>query len=188
MATSEPGQVIETFINLFNSGDHAGLLDLYEDGVTFVGEPGSPPAVGKAAVSQILEGFLAMKGTMTLVASSTIVSGDIGLCHDHWRLEAPDADPMEGTTADVVRRQADGSWRYVIDNPWGSAVVQAGQGWTADSPPCSPPPSCSEPAEAWRRPARRRPPRRRAWSSRASATPRSTAVPPPTCSPPRWWA
>ena len=128
MAATEPAQVIEVFIKLFNSGDHAGLMDLYEEGVTFVGEPGAAPTTGKAAVGQILEGFLAMKGTMKLIASSTIVSGDIALCHDHWHLEAPGADAMEGTTADVVRRQADGSWRYVIDNPWGSAVVQAAQG------------------------------------------------------------
>jgi ketosteroid isomerase-like protein len=26
---------------------------------------------------------------------------------------------MGATTAEVVRRQADGTWRYVIDNVWG---------------------------------------------------------------------
>jgi hypothetical protein len=30
---------------------------------------------------------------------------------------------MEGTTAEVVRRQADGTWRYAIDNPWGGVVL-----------------------------------------------------------------
>jgi ketosteroid isomerase-like protein len=24
-------------------------------------------------------------------------------------------------SADVMRRQADGTWRFVIDNPWGTA-------------------------------------------------------------------
>lgn len=128
MPASEPSQVIEQWIKLFNSADLEGLSELYEDDVAFVAEPGSAPVTGKAAVHQVLEGFLAMKGTMSLVASSTVTAGDIALCHDHWRLEAPGADPMEGTTADVVRRQADGSWKYVIDNPWGSAVVGASQG------------------------------------------------------------
>jgi ketosteroid isomerase-like protein len=27
---------------------------------------------------------------------------------------------LTGHNADVLRRQADGSWRFVIDNPWGT--------------------------------------------------------------------
>ena len=30
---------------------------------------------------------------------------------------------MQGTTSDVLRRQADGTWLFVIDNPWGSAIL-----------------------------------------------------------------
>jgi ketosteroid isomerase-like protein len=49
---------------------------------------------------------------------------DSALLHSAWTLATtgPDGVPinMAGTTADVVRRQADGTWRFVIDNPWGS--------------------------------------------------------------------
>jgi ketosteroid isomerase-like protein len=27
---------------------------------------------------------------------------------------------LEAKNADVLRRQSDGSWRFVIDNPWGT--------------------------------------------------------------------
>jgi len=27
---------------------------------------------------------------------------------------------LTGHNADVLRRQSDGSWRFVIDNPWGT--------------------------------------------------------------------
>jgi ketosteroid isomerase-like protein len=27
---------------------------------------------------------------------------------------------LTGQNADVLRRQPDGSWRFVIDNPWGT--------------------------------------------------------------------
>jgi ketosteroid isomerase-like protein len=30
---------------------------------------------------------------------------------------------MEGKGFDVMRRQSDGSWKMVIDNPWGTAVL-----------------------------------------------------------------
>jgi ketosteroid isomerase-like protein len=35
----------------------------------------------------------------------------------------PDGEPvrLEAQNADVLRRQEDGSWRFVIDNPWGTA-------------------------------------------------------------------
>jgi ketosteroid isomerase-like protein len=34
----------------------------------------------------------------------------------------PDGEPVRlaASNADVLRRQADGSWRFVIDNPWGT--------------------------------------------------------------------
>jgi ketosteroid isomerase-like protein len=31
---------------------------------------------------------------------------------------------MEHTSADVLRRQADGRWLFVIDNPWGTSILQ----------------------------------------------------------------
>lgn len=44
--------------------------------------------------------------------------------HFHsWSFDGtgPDGEPVRLTAnnADVLRRQADGTWRFVIDNPWG---------------------------------------------------------------------
>jgi ketosteroid isomerase-like protein len=53
-----------------------------------------------------------------------IVSGDIALLISDWRLRGKAADgsdvDLTGTTADVARRGPDG-WKYVIDNPFGTA-------------------------------------------------------------------
>jgi len=49
---------------------------------------------------------------------------DIALTHNRWSLQYPGrSDPMQGETAEVVRRQPDGGWRYAIDNPAGGAVI-----------------------------------------------------------------
>ncbi len=48
--------------------------------------------------------------------------GDLALLHAEWTLKGtgPDGQAVElaGRTSEVVRRQTDGSWRYVIDNPY----------------------------------------------------------------------
>jgi ketosteroid isomerase-like protein len=53
------------------------------------------------------------------------VAGDIALLIVDWSMRGTARDgsavDMGGTATDVVRRGADGRWRYVIDNPHGTA-------------------------------------------------------------------
>ena len=68
-----------------------------------------------------------MKPTLQLGALNVVLAGDIALSIANWTMTgtAPDGSPvkMQGTTSDVLRRQADGTWLFVIDNPWGSAIL-----------------------------------------------------------------
>jgi ketosteroid isomerase-like protein len=51
-------------------------------------------------------------------------ASDLALVVGTWSFTgtAPDGEAVKltGHNADVLRRQADGSWRFVIDNPWGT--------------------------------------------------------------------
>jgi ketosteroid isomerase-like protein len=126
MAAQQPDQVIEEFVKHFNAGDLDGLLDnLYEGDAVLVPEPGPATISGTAALREVLQAFIGMNGTMKIVSATAYPHGDIALTHSHWRLDVPDGEGMEGTTAEVVRRQPDGSWKYAIDNPWGGAVLGA---------------------------------------------------------------
>ena len=125
MAATRPEQIIELFVASFNAGDLEGLTSLYESGAAIIPEPGQDPLSGVSAISEFFKGFLAMKGRLTVLASSAVQCGDIALTHSSWRLDAPGAEPMEGATAEVSRRQPDGTWLYVIDNPWGAGVLAA---------------------------------------------------------------
>jgi ketosteroid isomerase-like protein len=124
MLASQPSEVIRCFRDLFNARDLDGLMaDCYDDDIVLL-LPGADPASGKDAVRAVLEQFVGMNGTMTLLGSTQVVSGDIALSTDHWRLEPAEGDAMEGKTSDVVRRQPDGSWKYIVDVPFGNAVIQ----------------------------------------------------------------
>ena len=118
MAATEPGQVIEQFAKQFNSGDIEGLASLYEDGAVFIPAPGTvlSDATGLRAA---LQGFLDTKGTIAIVSTSVVVNGDLALTHSHWRLDIPGGEAREHRSAEVTRRQPDGTWKYAIDNPYG---------------------------------------------------------------------
>lgn len=120
MAT-EASQVIVEFTKYFNAGDLEGSASLYEEGAALLMEPTSK--VGDADVRTVLSAYLGMKGTMTIEKSAAFVLGDLALTHNQLRLEAPGAEPMTFASAELARRQPDGTWRYVIDNPFGAAVL-----------------------------------------------------------------
>ena len=125
MAATQPDQIIELFAASFNAGDVEGLTSLYEAGASIIPDPAAGAVTGIAAIREALQPFVAMGGTLTILASTSVQSGDIALTHSSWRLEAAGADPMEATSAEVSRRQPDGTWRYVVDNPWGAGILAA---------------------------------------------------------------
>jgi ketosteroid isomerase-like protein len=70
---------------------------------------------------------------------TVFVAGDIALVISRWTLELSGADGevsrQSGTATDVMRRQSDGTWRYVIDNPQGVALGVCAQGRQAGRRP-----------------------------------------------------
>ena len=65
-----------------------------------------------------------MKGTLDLKVKRVLETGGLALVAGDWSFTGtgPDGTPvtLTGHNADVLRHQADGSWRFVIDNPWGT--------------------------------------------------------------------
>lgn len=121
MPAHTPEEVHRVFVEAFNAGDLDALLALYEPDARMVPEPGHVVA-GAEAIRGVLAGFLATKGTIVLTTRTAVPAGELALLHGEWTLRGtgPDGQPLElaGRTAEVVRRQPDGSWRYVIDNPY----------------------------------------------------------------------
>jgi uncharacterized protein (TIGR02246 family) len=111
------------FAAAFNAGDLDALVALYEPDAILIPEPGRTVR-GHAAIREELQAFLALKGTMTIQPLSIIPTGDLALTHGQWTLSAigPDGRPLTlgGKTAEVLRRQPDGTWLHAIDNPYGT--------------------------------------------------------------------
>jgi uncharacterized protein (TIGR02246 family) len=124
MTTSTPEQVLAAIVEGINSGDLDGLMPLYESEAAFATEPGSL-AHGASGVREALAGFISMNGTLDLEVTRVLEVDDLALVTGVWSFDGagPDGEPvrLEANNVDVLRRQADGGWRFVIDNPWGTA-------------------------------------------------------------------
>jgi uncharacterized protein (TIGR02246 family) len=123
MPTATPEQVLATIVDGINSGDLEMLTPLYERGAAFATEPGSL-AHGAAGIRDALAGFISMQGVLDLRVTRVLEVDDLALVTGVWSFDGtgPDGEPvrLEASNADVLRRQADGTWRFVIDNPWGT--------------------------------------------------------------------
>jgi uncharacterized protein (TIGR02246 family) len=123
VSTATPEQVLESIVTGINAGNLDGLMPLYEGDAAFAAQPGSL-AHGAPGIRDALTGFISMNGTLDLDVTRVLEVDDLALVIGVWSFDGtgPDGEPvrLEAKNADVLRRQPDGTWRFVIDNPWGT--------------------------------------------------------------------
>ncbi|MEU5980302.1 nuclear transport factor 2 family protein [Streptomyces sp. NPDC047315] len=114
------------YLQAFNSGDVERLDRLYAQDAISVWEPGNP-LTGRARRDS-LAAFLALGPRMTAELREAFVTDDTALLVIDWSIEIDAAEDggggterMAGTGVDVLRLGADGTWRFVVDNPFGGA-------------------------------------------------------------------
>ena len=118
-----PEQALKSIVEGINTGNLDALLLLYEPGAGFATQPGSLTH-GEAGLREALAGFIAMKGKLDLKVTRVLEAGGLALVTTVWSFAGTgsNGEPVKlaAKSADVLRRQADGSWLFVIDNPWGT--------------------------------------------------------------------
>ncbi len=121
MDNEGPEQISRRLERYLRTGDVDALRDLYEPEAVFADYDGT--ARGWPAIRAAHQSFLDEGLTLTLTDSFVLEVDNIALVHWSWTVQQSDGSSTEGTSAEVLRRQADGSWKFVIDNSDGSALI-----------------------------------------------------------------
>jgi ketosteroid isomerase-like protein len=106
---TDPQELARLLVARANAGDVDGMVELYEpDAVLAVG--GGSIARGAAQIRAFYANFLATGVRFNLGEQRPAMpSGELALTSTRL--------PNGTITAEVARRQSDGSWRWVIDQP-----------------------------------------------------------------------
>jgi uncharacterized protein (TIGR02246 family) len=118
-----PEEVLNSVVEGINTGNLDSLMMLYETDACFASQPGQL-AKSPETIRQSLRNFIDINGKFDLKVKRVLQSSDLALVTSEWSVSGTGLDgkpvKMAAKSADVLRQQADGTWRFVIDNPWGT--------------------------------------------------------------------
>jgi ketosteroid isomerase-like protein len=124
---TEPEGVIPSLVKRFNSGKVSAMMELYAPEAVFVANDGRT-ITDRAEIAAELGRDINLGLPLVANVRHVFVAGDTAQIVVDWSIDGagPDGTHVHrgGSASDIVRRGADGRWRYVIDNALGTAVRQ----------------------------------------------------------------
>ncbi|GAA4935759.1 YybH family protein [Actinoplanes utahensis] len=123
--TPDPHEHVAAYCAAFATGSSAVVDRFYEPDSVLIPSPGAL-VTGAPDRQTALAHLLGYGLPMTAQARQLYVAGDVALAIVDWSIRgtARQGFPLDlrGSATDVLRRGADGRWRYLIDNPFGTGA------------------------------------------------------------------
>jgi len=123
-----PEHVVEMLDHAFNNGDLEAVLAFYEEAAALVAGP-TTILRGRAQLSAFFESVLQSGSHAKQLKVRVIESGEIALFLSRWTLipkgSTATRSGQEFFATTVMRKQPDGSWKVLIDNPIGPAALES---------------------------------------------------------------
>ena len=117
---------IEKMVDAFQNKNIDGVLAAYEADAMVMFEPQKPVA-GKEMLKTVFSQFVGMNPQYTFSGHEIYISGDIATHIAPWSMTGhmPDGTNIEqsGLSVAVLRKQPDGNWLMVQDNPHGQFLL-----------------------------------------------------------------
>jgi len=115
MPAKSPEEICRLFQQYMAEGDIDSVLSVYDPEPVFLNQSGEVKKSGDE-LRQELADFAARKAVFNFDIMQVIQSGDIALMHTKWKISSP--QQMSVYTIEVARRQPDGTWRWLIGDPF----------------------------------------------------------------------
>ncbi len=127
MAAHEPEECDLLLFEFLETGDLDAAVALYEPDAIFVVSPGQV-ITGHSAIREFLRGIIETNATGKLDAVTAVTSADGSIAFTRAKGKSTsagtDGKPVTKHfhTIEVVRKQSDGTWRIIIDDPNGTGL------------------------------------------------------------------
>lgn len=119
---NRPTQAREVHKNLaaaYNTGDLNTVLSMYDTAGVFVPEPENPVS-GKEKFENAVAGILTIKGKMEIKTVYCLEAGDVAVGRSEWSIKDGNEVKVAAKGIELLKRQADGTWKVVIDHAFGA--------------------------------------------------------------------
>ena len=129
-AAMTPADFAKTFEANFNALDPAALASTYPADAVLNLRGGGNTFCGPEAIKAALANFMAAQLPMKTTPKVVLHSGPLAVVFFNWVIDGTGPDGthvhMQGSSAtDVLRLETGGTWRCVLDHPFGSATAAA---------------------------------------------------------------
>lgn len=119
-------RTIEKMTIAFQNKDIDNVMSCYEPSAVVVFEPGSPVSDNKV-LREMFKGMSMANPVFTYSGHEVFISGDIATHIAPWVMTATAPNGTEikqnGLSVAVLRKQVNGEWLMVIDNPHGQFLM-----------------------------------------------------------------
>lgn len=127
MAPNSPEHAVELLDRAFNEGNLEVILSFYEESAVVVAA--DPPRFlrGSAELRSFFAGAIGSKLVAKQIKTRVIEADGVALFVSRWSLSPRNHDSAAATrtfvATSVFRRQSDGTWKILIDNPFGPLLL-----------------------------------------------------------------
>jgi ketosteroid isomerase-like protein len=108
-----------TLAAAFNTGDVATVLSMYDVTGIIVPEP-EKPVSGKEKFEEAIKTILSIKGKMEIKTVYCLQTGGLAVGRSEWNITDGNEVMISAKGIEVMKQQADGTWKIVIDHAFGA--------------------------------------------------------------------